>query len=135
MKKSLRAGLKGEHSMMIEERHLVPALYPEFDSFQIMPPVFATGFLVGFIEWACVETLNPHLEDGEVSLGTQIDITHEAASPANIRVTAFVECTAVAGRRIAWEVEVRDEQNLISQGRHERFVVDEDRFLASVGRS
>lgn len=121
--------------MMIEERHLVPALYPEFDSFQIMPPVFATGFLVGFIEWACVETLNPHLEDGELSLGTLIDITHEAATPAGQRVTAFVECTAVTDRRLSWTVEVRDEQNLISQGRHERFVVDEDRFLSSVGRS
>ena len=138
MKATLRAGLKGEHSMMVAESHLVPALYPEFETFQIMPPVFATGFLVGFIEWACVETLNPHLESGEQSLGIKIDISHEAATPAGQRVTAFVECTAVTDRRVSWAVEVRDQATLISRGRHQRFVIDRDRFMASIepsGRS
>ncbi len=132
MKESLRVGLKGEHSLMITEDHLVPALYPEFESFQAMPPVFATGYLVGVIEWACIETLNPHLDDHEQSLGTRIDISHEAATPAGRRVTAFVECTAVTDRRVSWAVEVRDEKTLISRGRHERFVIDRDRFMASI---
>ena len=132
MRESLKAGLKGEHGMVVRERHLVPALYPEFESFQAMPPVFATGFLVGFIEWACLETLLPHLDEGEASLGTAIDISHDAATPAGMRVTAYVECTAVEGRRISWTVEVKDERNLISRGRHERFVIDEERFLASL---
>jgi fluoroacetyl-CoA thioesterase len=135
VKATVRTGLTGEHSMMVAESHLVPALYPEFETFQIMPPVFATGFLVGFIEWACVETLNPHLDDYEQSLGTEIDISHEAATPAGQRVTATVECVGVEGRRLSWAVEVRDEKNLISRGRHERFVIDRERFMASLGGS
>ena len=135
VKATLRAGLKGEHGMMVAKSHLVPALYPELETFQIMPPVFATGFLVGFIEWACVETLGPHLDDHEQSLGTQIDISHEAATPAGQRVTAFVECVGVEGRRLSWAVEVHDENNLISRGRHERFVIDRERFMASLGGS
>ena len=58
-----------------------------------------------------------------------------ANTPAGQRVTATVECVGVEGRRLSWAVEVRDEKNLISRGRHERFVIDRERFMASLGGS
>ncbi len=51
----------------------VPALYPEAPEFQAMPEVFATGFLIGLLEWACIQLVNPHLDrPAEQTLGTHI---------------------------------------------------------------
>ena len=97
--------------------------------FREMPEVFATGFMVGLLEWACVETLRPHLDwPDEQSLGTQVNFTHEAATPPGMTVTVNVRLTEVDGRRIRFQVEAHDEVERISQGTHERFVIDAARF-------
>ena len=132
MKKTLQVGLKGTHRLTVTHKHLVPALYPEFDSFLQMPPAFATGFLVGFVEWACIETINPHLDAGERSVGIHINISHETATPADMIVTARVVCIRVEGRHLYWSFEVRDEIDIISRGKHERFVIDLDRFMTTM---
>ena len=129
MKPTLVPGIKGEWRWRVAARHLVPALYPEFESFKGMPPVFATGFLVGFVEWACIETMKPHLDAGEGSVGTHIDITHEAATPEGMEIVARVECVEVKGRKVKWVFEARDEQDVIARGRHERSVIDVRRFV------
>jgi len=84
--------------------------------------------MVGFIEWACMEALAPHLDPGEGTVGTMIDVTHEAATPPGMTVSARVRCTAVEGRKISWEVEARDEMEVIGRGHHERFVIDLEKF-------
>jgi fluoroacetyl-CoA thioesterase len=53
MKQTLRPGLRYEHRFLVPASKTVPALYPEADEFGAMPEVFATGFLVGLLEWAC----------------------------------------------------------------------------------
>jgi fluoroacetyl-CoA thioesterase len=106
----------------------VPHLYPESELFREMPEVFATGYLVGFIEWACMEALAPYLEEGERSVGTSINITHSAATPPGMMVTAEVRCLEVNGKRTVWEVEVHDEVDVISKGTHERFTVKLEQF-------
>lgn len=94
-----------------------------------MPEVFATGFFVGLIEWACIEAVNPHLDwPTEQTLGTRVDVTHEAATPPGFEVTVKVELTEVEGRRLAFEVEAFDDADMIGRGRHERFVIDRERF-------
>ena len=62
MKPSLQPGLTYQHQFTIPSSKTVPALYPEADEFQAMPEVFATGFLVGLLEWACIRLVNPHLD-------------------------------------------------------------------------
>ena len=59
-----------------------------------MPTVFATGFMVGLMEWTCLKVLAPHLEDGEGSLGVHIDVSHIAATVPGQTVTVDAECTA-----------------------------------------
>ncbi len=82
MKDTLKPGIESELSFRIPESKTVPALYPESAEFQAMPGVFATGFLVGFIEWACIQAVNPHLDwPEEQTVGTRIDVTHVAATP------------------------------------------------------
>ena len=99
-----------------------------------MPEVFATGFLVGFLEWTCIKAINPHLDwPKEQTVGTHINITHEAATPPGLEVTATVELIAVEGRKLTFAVEAHDEVDLISKGRHERYVINKEKFVAKVG--
>jgi fluoroacetyl-CoA thioesterase len=129
MKDSLKPGLRYEHKFLLPPTKTVPALYPESPEFQAMPEVFATGYMVGFLEWACIMCINPHLDwPQEQSLGTHIDVSHEAATPPGLEVTATVEVTAVEGRRVTFAVSAHDGVDLISQGTHERFVIDKARF-------
>jgi fluoroacetyl-CoA thioesterase len=129
MKDSLKPGLHYEHRFVIPPTKTVPALYPESLEFQAMPEVFATGFMVGFLEWACIMCLKPHLDwPQEQSLGTHINVSHEAATPPGLEVTATVEVTAVEGRRVTFSVSAHDGVDTIARGTHERFVIDKTRF-------
>ena len=130
MKESLQPGLVYTLRFRVPEAKTVPHLYPESSRFREMPEVFATGFMVGLLEWACMEALAPHLEPGERSVGTQINVTHEAATPPGMEVTAEVRCTAVEGRRTRWAVTARDEVEVIGRGEHERFIIDLEKFTA-----
>jgi fluoroacetyl-CoA thioesterase len=132
MKDTLAPGLTHTFSMTVTEDKTVPCLYPESPDFTSMPKVFATGFMVGFIEWACLDALKPHLDDDEGSLGVHIDVDHRAATPAGMEVTAEVEVTEVDDRKVSFKIAVRDEVEIISEGRHQRFIVDWDRFNAGL---
>ena len=94
-----------------------------------MPEVFATGFLVGFLEWACIKAINPHLDwPAEQTVGTHIDVSHIAATPSGFAVTAKVKLIEVDGRRLLFEVEAHDGVDLISKGKHERFIINKEKF-------
>jgi len=62
MKDTLKAGLEYELRFRVPDNKTVPALYPESSEFQVMPRVFATGYMVGLIEWACIQAVNPHID-------------------------------------------------------------------------
>jgi len=96
-----------------------------------MPEVFATGFLVGFLEWACIKAINPHLDwPKEQTVGTHINVSHDAATPPGLEVTATVELIKVEGRKLLFSVEAHDGIDLISKGVHERFVINKEKFDA-----
>lgn len=129
MKDSLKPGICYEHTFIVPESKTVPALYPEAPEFMAMPDVFATGFLVGFLEWTCIKAINPHIDwPVEQTLGTHINISHAAATPPGLAVTAKVELLEVDGRRLLFAVEAHDAVQLISRGQHERFIIKRDKF-------
>jgi fluoroacetyl-CoA thioesterase len=129
MKESLKPGIRHKQTFKVPASKTVPALYPESDEFAAMPEVFATGFLVGFLEWTCIVAINPHLDwPKEQTVGTHIDVSHEAATPAGFEVTANVELIKVEGRKLTFSVEAHDGIDLISRGLHERFVIDKEKF-------
>jgi fluoroacetyl-CoA thioesterase len=97
-----------------------------------MPKVFATGFMVVLMEWVCIQLMAPHLDEGEGSLGTHIDVSHLAATPPGFTVTVDVECIEVSGRKLVFMVRAHDGVDLIGEGRHGRAVVRWDRFNARV---
>jgi fluoroacetyl-CoA thioesterase len=112
----------------------VPAVSPHYSGFADMPPVFATAFLVGFVEWTCIEAIRPLLADGQQCVGIRVDLSHSAATPVGMGVTAEVELVEVGGRRLRFKVACRDDKDIISDGFHERFVIDRKRFLERVAR-
>ena len=133
MKDTLKPGIESEFKFLIPASKTVPALYPESAEFQEMPEVFATGFMVGFLEWACIRAINPHLDwPSEQTVGTHIDVSHMAATPPGFEVTAKVKLIEVAGRRLLFEVEAHDGVELISKGNHERFIIKKDKFDAKM---
>lgn len=133
MKESLKPGIRYVHRFVVPLSKTVPALYPESEEFLVMPEVFATGFMVGLLEWACVKAINPHLDwPREQTVGTHIDVSHEAATPPGLEVTATVELIAVDGKKLVFSVEAHDGVDTISRGRHERFVINKERFDAKV---
>lgn len=133
MKETLKPGIAFEHRFTVPSTKTVPALYPESEEFIAMPEVFATGYLVGLLEWACIKAINPHLDwPAEQTVGTHIDVSHEAATPPGLEVTVKVELVEVTGRKLVFDVMAHDGVDCISKGRHERFVINREKFDAKV---
>jgi fluoroacetyl-CoA thioesterase len=130
MKATLKPGLTHHFSYKVPENKTVPYTYPEAPEIAAMPKVFATGNMIILMEWVCAQLLAPHLDSGEGSLGTHVDVSHLAATPPGMTVTVDVECVAVTGQRVTFKVKAHDEVDLIGEGRHERFVVMWDKFNA-----
>jgi fluoroacetyl-CoA thioesterase len=132
MKPTLKPGLTHSFSYKVPENKTVPFTYPESPIIAQMPKVFATGFMIVLMEWACTQLIAPHLDDGEGSLGTHVDVSHLAATPPGMTVKVDVEVVEVHGRKIVFKVSAHDGMDLIGEGRHERVVVTWDRFNAKV---
>lgn len=134
MKDTLKPGLTHRMEFQVPPTKTVPNLYPEAPLFQVMPHVFATGYMVGLMEWACIELMHPHMDDGEGSLGVHVNVSHVAATPPGFTVTVDTECLEVNGRRVKFHVKAHDGMDVIGEGEHERFVVEWERFNARVAQ-
>jgi fluoroacetyl-CoA thioesterase len=132
MKPTLKPGIKHSFSYTVPITKTVPHLYEEAPQLAVMPEVFATGFMVGLMEWTCVQLLEPHLDEGEGSLGTLVDVSHKAATPVGFTVTVEAECTEVRGPRARFKITAHDGVDEIGTGTHERFIVGWDRFNRGV---
>lgn len=133
MKPTLQAGLRHQFRYTVPENKTVPHLYPESESFQQMPQVLATGFMVGLMEWACIETIKPHLDwPREQSLGTLVNFPHLAATPPGLTITVDVTLDKVEGRRLFFSVVAHDGVDRITEGTHERVVIDKEKFESRI---
>lgn len=129
MKPTLQAGLRHQFRYTVAPDKTVPHLYPESESFQQMPQVLATGFMVGLMEWACIEAIKPHLDwPREQSLGTLVNFPHLAATPPGLTITVDVTLDRVDGRRLFFSVVAHDGVDRITEGKHERVVIDREKF-------
>lgn len=131
MKETLQTGVRFRFSFPVPVTRTVPHLLPESEEFQAMPEVLASGYMVGLIEWACIQAVNPHLDwPREQTVGVGFQLSHVAATPPGLTVTIEVELTKIEGRKLTFAVRATDDLDLISEGIHERFVIDADRFKA-----
>jgi fluoroacetyl-CoA thioesterase len=133
MKETLKPGLSFEFRYKVPDNKTVPHLYLEAEDFQAMPEVLATGFMVGLMEWACIDAIRPHLDwPREQSLGTHVNFSHLAATPPGLTVTVSGTLDRVEGRKLCFSLVAHDGVDKISEGTHERFVIDATKFEGKV---
>ena len=121
---SITVGLKGRAETVVSDSNTAQAACSG------ALPVFGTPFMCALMEEAAWKSIAPHLEPGQSTVGTKLDITHDSATPVGMKVWAESEVIQVDGRRIVLKLAAYDRKGLIGQGTHERFIVTDQRFLA-----
>ena len=119
---AIAPGCVGSKSITVGEEHTAPFV----GSGRVH--VLATPVMINLFEAAALAAIEHLLPDGHQSLGTHLDVTHIAATPVGMRVTATAEVTAVEGRVVKFRVSARDERDLIGEGVHDRVVVNVAKF-------
>jgi fluoroacetyl-CoA thioesterase len=133
MKHSLRPGLTYTFKFKISENKTVPHLYPESPEFQAMPEVLATGFMIGLFEWTCIQAINPFIDwPREQTVGIDVKLNHMAATPPGLTVTVNVKLEEVEGRKLVFSIVADDGIDKISEGTHDRFIIDAAKFNAKM---
>ena len=133
MKETLRPGLEGRFRYTVPESKTVPRIYAEAPDFQMMPAVFATGYMVALMEWACIELIKPHLDwPREQTLGTHVNLSHTAATPPGLTIEVKTRLESIEGRKLVFRVAAHDGVDAITEGTHERHVIDAERFARKV---
>lgn len=129
MRQQPETGSVATATLRVEERDLASALSHAFEGTDEFPPVFATSRLVALMEVAAARVLSPSLEEGELSVGVTIDITHTAATPPGATVVATATLTRVEGKLFVFDVLAADDAGEIGRGTHKRAVIATARLL------
>jgi fluoroacetyl-CoA thioesterase len=130
----LKPGLRHSETIRVGEALAVPAQGRALGFPQEMPPVFATANMIAFVEWTCVAALASYLAPQQRTVGTRVEMSHRAATPIGMTITAEVELVEIDGRWLRFKVNCHDEAEPIGDGFHERMIVDHDRFMARLAR-
>lgn len=133
--KDIPLGTRAELHYTVTRDKTVPFIYEEFEDFKQMPEVFATGLMVSMLEACCQKAIIPFLDwPREGSLGTHVDFSHVAATPAGMTIHVRAEVIAVDGRKITFRAEAHDGIDKISEGTHQRVVVDYAKFEQKIAQ-
>lgn len=123
----LKPGLAGTAETIVRETNTAIAMGS--GSLQ----VFATPCMVALMEQAACNAVDPCFNDSESSVGTLVNITHDAATALGKKVTATATLVEVQGRKLVFEITAADEDKQIGKGTHERFIVNKEKFMAKLG--
>ncbi|MGB9602317.1 MAG: thioesterase family protein [Limisphaerales bacterium] len=126
MKEQPKIGLTGKVEFVVGEDNVI-----KFDPDK-MPRVLSTPSLVGFLEQAAREALEPILEPDESSVGMEIEIQHLAPTPPGDKVVCTAKVIYVDGNIISFHIEASDQTELIARGTHKRAIIKVDRFKRRV---
>ena len=122
----MQPGLTGNAELVVAEEHTAPRV----GSGRVR--VLATPVMINLIEAAALAAIEYLLPAGYQSLGTHLDVRHIAATPVGMKARASAVVTKVDGRTVTFQVEARDEKELIGEGTHERVIVNVEKFDARV---
>ncbi|WP_302496744.1 thioesterase family protein [uncultured Flavonifractor sp.] len=121
---SITVGMKGRAETVVTPENTAAAVGSG------LVPVFATPSMIALMENAAVNAVQAQLEEGQGTVGTLLNVSHDAATPVGMKVWAEAEVTAVEGRKLTYTVAAFDEAGPIGKGEHQRFIIQADRFLA-----
>lgn len=119
----LPIGLKGQAETTVNEQNTAAAMGSG------LLPVFATPAMLALMENAAATSVQPFLGEGEGTVGTRLEVSHLAATPIGLAVWAESELVAVDRRKLTFNVRAWGGEELIGEGTHQRFVIDNARFL------
>ena len=125
---SITVGLKGRAETVVSDSNTAQAACSG------ALPVFGTPFMCALMEEAAWKSIAPHLEEGQSTVGTRLNVSHDSATPVGMKVWAESEVVEVDGKRLVLKVSAFDEKGLIGQGTHQRFIVTDERFLAKTAQ-
>ena len=120
---SVTVGLKGRAAAVVNDSNTAQAACSG------ALPVFGTPFMCALMEEASWKSIASCLEEGQSTVGTRLNVSHDSATPVGMKVWAESEVIEVDGKRLVLKVSAYDEKGLIGQGTHERFIVTNQRFL------
>ena len=120
----LNPGIRGEKTVEVTASNTAEALGSG------TLPVFATPAMIALIEATASESVAPFLEEGTSTVGTHLDVAHSSATPVGMSATCVTELVEVDRRRLIFSVTVTDAKGEIGSGTHERFVVDNAKFMS-----
>ena len=123
----IKIGMSAERTLVVPAERTVGHFVPH------MPMVYATPMMILEMEMASADAISPHLEPGWVTVGTEVDIRHLAATPVGAKVRTTARVIAVERRVIRFEVESFDGERKIGEGRHARGLVNLDSFNKRLG--
>ena len=121
---SIEIGAKGRAETVVTEHNTANAVGTG------LVPVFATPYMIALMENAAVNAVGPYLAEGEGTVGTRLDVSHDAATPIGMKVWAEAELVRVDRKALTFNVTAYDEAGPIGKGTHNRFIIDVERFLA-----
>lgn len=120
----LEKGLKGSQSVLVTEENTAAKVGSG------LLPVFATPAMIALMEATCAQSVASELEEGCSTVGTHLDVKHSAATPVGMTVKCESELVEVDRRRLVFHVTAWDDAGIIGEGSHERFIVNNEKFLA-----
>lgn len=123
----VKVGMSGEQSVTVTEELTVAHFVPT------MPKVYATPMMILLMELASGAAISPHLPPGHVSVGTEVNVRHLAATPVGRVVRAVARVAKVEATSVTFDVEAFDGERKIGDGTHRRGVVDTAKFKARFG--
>ena len=120
----MKIGIEGEKSIRVTEAMTAEAM----GSGDL--PVYATPSMIALMENTAKDSISGELEEGQGTVGTLMQIEHVSATPVGMEVHCETELIEIDRKRLVFDVKAFDENGLIGKGKHERFIIDNERFLA-----
>lgn len=124
----LKIGIKGIGTQAVNETNVASALG------NAGVDVFGTPYLIALAEKTCLDSIAPFLENGQSSVGSEIHMTHMAATPMGMTVRCESELIEVDNSRLVFEVKAFDDEEQVLKGTHVRYVINMEKFLSKVAK-
>ena len=124
----LTLGIKGKQSLVVNNQNSARTMGSG------TLDVFATPAMIALMEKTAWQSIAHALETGQRSVGTKLDVSHDAPTPLGMTVTCESELIEIHGRRLVFSVIAKDEQGVVGKGTHARFVVNEQNVQEKTNR-
>ena len=119
----LEKGIKGTQKVIVTEANTAKSMGSG------TLDVFATPAMIALMEETAWKSVAPYLEEGSGTVGSYLDVHHNAPTPLGMTVTCESELIQVEGRKLTFKVTASDNSGIVGEGMHERFIIDNERFL------